>query len=155
MSFLSLKSIIPPGTIFPYAGSSAPEGWVLCNGGEVSRTSDLYKALFAVIGTSYGIGNGSTTFNLPNTQGRFLRGSGNNNLGLGTNIGTYQDDAMQGHVHNYTRRLQLSGGGSGSDWAFDATGQTTLPVTAAGYGDIRFTNETRPSNVGVNYIIKL
>jgi microcystin-dependent protein len=161
MGFLSLQSITPPGVILPFAGSLAPNGWLLCQGQAVSRpisaggSTDTYKALYAAIGTTYGAGDGSTTFNLPNTQGRFLRGNGNNNLGLGTTAGTYQDDAFQGHTHTYTVRQQLSGGGGGSDWAFDTSTQTSLPNAAVGYGSIRYTNETRPSNVGVNYIIKI
>jgi microcystin-dependent protein len=60
--------IIPPGTIMPYAGNSAPSGYFLCNGAAVSRTS--YAALFSAIGINYGTGNGTTTFNIPNLQGR-------------------------------------------------------------------------------------
>lgn len=55
---------VPTGSILPYGGSTAPTGWLLCNGGTISRTT--YENLFAVIGTSYGAGDGSTTFNLPN-----------------------------------------------------------------------------------------
>lgn len=56
------------GTIHPYAGSTEPVGALLCDGSAVSRTT--YAALFAIIGTTYGAGNGSTTFNLPNLKGR-------------------------------------------------------------------------------------
>lgn len=56
-------NIIPVGTILPYAGATAPEGYLLCNGQAVSRTT--YSALFTVIGTTYGEGDGNTTFNLP------------------------------------------------------------------------------------------
>ena len=63
---------VPVGTVLPFAGSSTPSGYVLCNGAAVSRTT--YAALFAVIGTMYGAGNGSTTFNLPNYTDKFLQG---------------------------------------------------------------------------------
>ena len=63
---------VPVGTVLPFAGSSTPAGYVLCNGAAVSRTT--YAALFAVIGTTYGAGNGSTTFNLPNYTDKFLQG---------------------------------------------------------------------------------
>lgn len=63
---------VPVGTVLPFAGSSTPAGYVLCNGAAVSRTT--YAALFAVIGTTYGAGNGSTTFNLPNYTNKFLQG---------------------------------------------------------------------------------
>lgn len=59
---------VPSGVVSPYAGSSAPTGWLLCDGSAVSRTT--YADLFAVIGTTYGPGDGSTTFNLPDLRGR-------------------------------------------------------------------------------------
>ena len=65
-----LSALIPPGTIIHYAGRTVPSGWLICNGANVSRTD--YAALFAAIGTIYGAGNGSTTFGLPNLNGRFL-----------------------------------------------------------------------------------
>lgn len=68
-----LSSGVPTGTILPYCGTSAPSGFLICNGGEISRTT--YSALFKLIGTSYGGGNGSTTFNLPNMHHRFLEGT--------------------------------------------------------------------------------
>lgn len=60
--------VIPTGMINPFAGTAAPTGWLLCDGSAVSRTT--YAALFAVTGTAYGSGDGSTTFNLPNLKGR-------------------------------------------------------------------------------------
>jgi microcystin-dependent protein len=64
---------IPVGTIMMWAGSTAPTGWLLCNGAAVSRTT--YSDLFAVISTTYGTGNGSTTFNVPDLQRRFPLGA--------------------------------------------------------------------------------
>jgi microcystin-dependent protein len=61
--------IATSGFVNPFAGSAAPSGWLICDGSAVSRTT--YASLFAVIGTTYGSGNGSTTFNLPNLKGRF------------------------------------------------------------------------------------
>ena len=63
---------VPTGTVSMFAGSTAPTGYLLCQGQAVSRTT--YSALFSVIGTAYGTGDGSTTFNLPNLQGRFALG---------------------------------------------------------------------------------
>lgn len=68
-----LSAVIPPGTIIHYAGRTVPSGWLICNGANVSRTD--YAALFAAIGTTYGAGDGSTTFGLPNLNGRFLEGT--------------------------------------------------------------------------------
>lgn len=58
-----LTMLVPVGATFQFAGSVAPDGYLLCSGQAVSRTT--YSKLFAVIGTTYGGGNGSTTFNLP------------------------------------------------------------------------------------------
>lgn len=64
--------IVPVGTIVAYTSSTIPAGWLYCGGGAVSRTT--YAKLFSVIGTKYGAGDGSTTFNLPGVQGYFLQG---------------------------------------------------------------------------------
>lgn len=62
----------PTGSITAYAGDTVPYGWLLCDGSAVSRAD--YSALFSAIGTKYGAGDGSTTFNLPNLTGRFVEG---------------------------------------------------------------------------------
>lgn len=69
----NITDLLPIGSYIQFAGSQAPAGFLVCNGGEISRTT--YSALFAVIGTTYGSGDGSTTFNLPNLTDRFLQGS--------------------------------------------------------------------------------
>ena len=63
---------VPSGALTAYAGSSAPTGWLIADGSAVSRTT--YATLFAAIGTTYGAGNGSSTFNLPNLSGRTIAG---------------------------------------------------------------------------------
>lgn len=63
----------PAGVIIPFAGTSVPTGYLLCNGAAVSRTN--YANLFAAIGTLYGAGDGSTTFNLPDARDRVLQGA--------------------------------------------------------------------------------
>lgn len=60
----------PVGTIFSYAGDVVPDGWVICNGATISRND--YSELFNIIGTTYGNGDGSTTFNLPNLKGKVM-----------------------------------------------------------------------------------
>ena len=72
----AVAAYLPVGSVIAFAGnpSSAPSGYLLCNGAAVSRTT--YAALFAAIGTTYGTGNGSTTFNLPNLTDKFIQGSG-------------------------------------------------------------------------------
>ena len=62
----------PSGTMTAFAGKSVPDGWLLCNGALVSRTT--YAKLFAAIGTAWGAGDGSTTFKLPDADGRVMQG---------------------------------------------------------------------------------
>ena len=64
---------IPVGTILPFGSKTVPAGWFECNGAEISRTS--YPLLFAAIGTTWGTGNGTTTFNLPDLRNRILIGA--------------------------------------------------------------------------------
>ncbi len=81
-SVASVAQTTPIGSVIDYAGAVAPEGWLLCFGQEVSRSA--YSALFSAIGTTYGTGNGSTTFNLPDCRGRVT--AGRDNMG-GTDAG--------------------------------------------------------------------
>lgn len=64
--------IVPTGSMMPYAGNDAPSGWLLCDGQAVSRSK--FSNLFDALGTKFGVGDGSTTFNLPNTVNRHLKG---------------------------------------------------------------------------------
>lgn len=66
------QPIVPVGAIMDFAGASAPNGWLFCYGQAIARTT--YSALFAALGTTYGAGDGSTTFNLPDYRGRVLAG---------------------------------------------------------------------------------
>jgi len=75
VSGISGPGTVPTGTVVDFAGSTAPDGWLICNGQFASRTA--YAALFAVIGTIYGTGDGSTTFNLPDARGRVTAGLDN------------------------------------------------------------------------------
>lgn len=66
--------LVPTGVIWPYGGNSAPTGFLMCDGTAVSRTT--YADLFAAIGTAFGVGDGATTFNIPNANGRAAVGAG-------------------------------------------------------------------------------
>lgn len=68
----ALAFLVPTGTVFPYAGATAPTGFLLCDGTAYSRTT--YAALFAVTSTQFGVGDGSTTFNVPNIKGKVVVG---------------------------------------------------------------------------------
>lgn len=70
---LAIQKPLPAGTMIPFAGNVVPEGFLVCNGAAVSRTD--YANLFAAIGTLYGAGDGSTTFNLPDARDRVLQGA--------------------------------------------------------------------------------
>ena len=76
-AFVTSVPAIPVGSMQAFAGSSAPTGWLLCNGTTASRTT--YSNLFSVIGTTYGVGDGSTTFGLPDMRGRVPMGAGTGN----------------------------------------------------------------------------
>lgn len=105
------KDPVPTGAVFSFPVDTPPTGYLICDGRPISRTT--YADLFALIGTSYGPGDGSTTFNLPDYRGKFLRGvnngSGNDpNAGsrtdrgdgtIGDAVGTQQSDAMLNHRH--------------------------------------------------------
>lgn len=90
-----------PGEVKAFARSAAPDGWLKCNGAAVSRTT--FAALFAVIGTTYGNGNGTTTFNLPDLRGEFLRGwDDGRGIDAGRNLGSAQAQQLLQHNHAVT-----------------------------------------------------
>lgn len=104
------KNQMAAGIISPFAGSTAPAGWLLCYGQAVSRTA--YAALFAAIGTVYGVGDGATTFNLPDLRGRALFGK----------------DDMGGAAAN---RLTSGGGGVAGATLGAVGGGETVTLTTA------------------------
>jgi phage-related tail fiber protein len=127
---------VPTGAIFPFAGSSAPTGYLLCDGSAVSRTT--YADLVNAIGTAFGEGDGSTTFNLPDFQGRVLRGvdeeagrdpdsaartAMNTGGNTGDNVGSVQSDAFQNITGSATRDIY-------SGFSASMTGSGALSVTA-------------------------
>lgn len=164
VSGIDVNSLLPIGSMLPFAGASAPSSiFLLCDGSAVSRTT--YSALFAAIGTTYGAGDGSTTFNLPNTQGVFLRGAGSQTISgiaySGTR-GITQGDQMQGHWHNlYSDPSYALAGGGFQAQPRQPTGNATQysnmirdAVTDGTNGTPRTGAETRPANISVNYIIR-
>lgn len=159
MSRLSIfQSTSPVGAIEQYSGSSVPQGWLACDGSAVSRTQ--YQSLFNTIGTSYGNGDGSTTFNLPDLRGRTPIGEGQgpslSNRSIGESGGeeehTISETEMPNHDHGYTRYNQyvsLAGGaGSYPNCCYNNSNQTT---TATGSGNAH--NNMQPYSV-VKFMIK-
>lgn len=96
-----------PGIIKMYAGNSAPDGWLLCDGSAVSRID--YALLFAVIGTTYGAGDGSTTFNVPDLSGRFALGAGEPN---DNNVHAWGDNLTYDGTNKYNEPIGNKGGES-------------------------------------------
>ena len=89
-----LSGMVPSGAVLYFAGQTAPAGWLKANGAAVSRTA--YAALFAAIGTTYGAGDGSTTFNLPDLRGEFMRGwDDGRGIDRGRAFGSAQGDAIR------------------------------------------------------------
>ena len=124
--------ICPPGMISFFHASDVPEGWLLCNGAAVSRTT--YARLFAKIGTKYGTGNGSTTFNLPNLDGRVLQGTTNTG-----NVGTYLE-AQLPNIKGETGGVVGYWGSSGSGaFSTDQNAQADLIVgSVVAYTELSF-----------------
>lgn len=162
-------SSLPSGMLAPYAGSSAPSGWLLCDGSAVSRTT--YSALFTAISTTYGVGDGSTTFNLPDLRGRAVRGldnmggtaanritSGGSGI-TGTTLGasggaetvTLTTAQMPAHTHTVT-------GWSGSAGSTNHIPEQVTNISGSAYatsssGTGGAHNNTGPT-IMLNYIIK-
>lgn len=170
---------LPIGSLIPFAGSTAPSGFLLCYGQAVSRAS--YTALFDAIGTTYGAGNGTTTFNLPDLRGRVV--AGRDNMGgtaagrltgtsgvNGTTLGAVGgDQRMQqhnhtisdpGHAHSFQRPLRQSDADRGSDPSFYSIDNDEFATTGTGYTGIVIQNtgsgasqNVQPTII-INYIIK-
>ena len=161
----------PSGQIAFFAGSSAPAGWLKANGAAVSRST--YAALFAAIGTTYGAGDGSTTFNLPDLRGEFMRGwDDGRGIDRGRAIGSAQGDAIRnitGSIdsgtdqtrqlfddvtakgalaisrRNWKRWTGDSGDGNTVPSAFDFDASRVVPTAA----------ENRPRNIALLACIKI
>lgn len=157
--------LVPSGAVFPYAGSAAPDHYLMCDGSAVSRTT--YAALFAVIGTTFGTGDGSTTFNLPDLCGVFIKGAGTTDRAAGKDasgnyysgtLGTYSTDQMQGHLHNTRNNAANVSPGSGilADVGTAAATEYACgaPITDGTNGTPRTGHTTEPQSLGLNHIIK-
>ena len=155
-----------PGEMRMYGGATAPSGWLLCNGANVSRTT--YADLFTAIGTTFGAGDGSTTFTLPDLRGIFPRGAGTSGKlnradgnAFAATLGTYSNDEFQKHKHSGTTRVwantaEFLGGNNGNFASSNVFIENIFDGYAAdgAYGTPRADDETAPANLGVTYIIK-
>lgn len=170
---------IPAGVIVPFGGEveDIPFGWMLCDGSEISRAE--YANLYDAIGVCWGIGDGSTTFNLPDMRGMFLRGvsgeSGNdsdadsrivlnddNGGNTGNQVGSYQSDAIRNITGTFncdsknrgaTEAFVLAATGSVKD-SYSSTYNTLTTYEFDASLVVPVGGDNRPKNVYVNYIIK-
>jgi len=147
----SIVSVAPPvGSVTMYAASSAPDGWLECDGSNVNRAT--FPNLFNVIGTTFGAGDGSSTFGLPDLRGEFVRGWDNNRgLDSGRSFASIQGDLVGSHRHEIqAQRNDKSDGTGGRKVAGmdNSTNQNNI--------DTEFSTgeETRPRNIALMYIIK-
>jgi microcystin-dependent protein len=92
--------LVPTGAVMPFAMNAAPTGWLAADGTAVSRT--LYLALWTALGTTYGAGDGSTTFNLPDLRASFIRGAGTDGVATAGTFGVKQADSVIAHTHSGT-----------------------------------------------------
>lgn len=175
-SAIPFLGFAPPGTLFDFAGTSAPVGWLTCDGSNVSRTT--YALLFAAIGTTWGVGNGTTTFGIPNFQRRTSIGSGGSGTGTIGNVvgntGGEETHALTSaengahahsvtdptHTHAVTQVInqQVPSGGqyaqaAGGTWVSDInTGAAATGISIQNSGSGTAHNTMQPSAVVLKII---
>jgi len=157
---------LPTGAIVQYGGSSAPTGYFLCNGSAVSRTT--YASLYAVIGTTYGTGDGSTTFNLPNLKDKFVLGKGSTYATLAATGGetthTLTTSEMPTHLHYNgladNEEVGFVYGGTTTGIPGSATSSITTEATSRTYQGLSSStggssaHNNMPPYIVLNYCIK-
>ena len=139
------------GEVAFFGMTTPPAGWLKANGAAISRTT--YSALFAAIGTTYGAGDGSTTFDLPDLRGEFPRGwDDGRGVDSGRSFGTFQDHQIQDHIHLLRTRGDTSGtsgfANGGAPFSQDN------PTNNNGIRDANVGAETRPRNIALLTCIK-
>ncbi len=173
LATVTAEALLPAGAVMPFAMNSAPAGWLAADGAAVNRVG-TYAALFAAIDTTYGAGDDSTTFNLPDLRGYFVRGFGTNaDLVESGTFGTKQAHALNSHTHTATtasagshshtttgRYMSIDGGTNASGFGGPGTYPYRQDVNAAGAHTHTVTvtdtggTETRPANIALLYCIK-
>ena len=181
LSFAALPQAVPTGSVHMMATTTAPSGYLKCNGAAVSRTT--YADLFTIIGTTHGAGDGSSTFNVPDLRGEFVRGwDDSRGVDSGRSFGSSQSDANKQHNHTLTdpghnhgitdpghiHQVQYSNSDSGDGVIEESgTGLSGQEPTLSATTGITINNattgislansggsEARPRNVAMMYVIK-
>lgn len=146
----------PTGSVVAMASRVVPSGYLECNGNTISRTT--YSKLFSIVGTTFGTGDGSTTFNLPDLRGEFVRGfDSGRGIDASRVFGSRQDDIIKNHTHTIklgtdpntviyenplaAPSISLTNASNGFDG--------NVQIVSSGGG-----NETRPRNLALTYVIK-
>ena len=153
----------PTGVVLPYAGATAPDAtWLICDGAAVSRST--YSTLFALISTTYGTGDGSTTFNIPDFQGRMAVGKGTNAavnaLGDSDGVSTVANRRPQhrhtAHTHNVSVGTGTGGGqaNSGPSSFVSETPLSNKAIAKDGGSGTATDSLDAPAYLVINYIIK-
>ena len=158
---------MPAGMFGEFGNVTAPDGWLACDGAAVSRAT--YAALFAAIGEVWGVGDGLTTFNVPDRRGAGSRGTGSHgtetmadgNPFAGPAVGAFEDDQMQGHWHTVNSFFHGTAGSGNKienalfEGSFATVVDSATAVTSDGTnGTPRTGDETRGFAAGVLICIK-
>jgi microcystin-dependent protein len=161
---------VPSGSVMTFAMNTAPTGWLKANGAAVSRTT--YAALFSAIGTTFGVGDGSTTFNLPDMRGRFTRNwADNGSIDSGRAFGSTQDHQIQQHQHGLAFNADVTNATGGTTGATVSacnalatrSSASTNPLSTSYVQDAPYVKnatganigtETRPTNIALLACIK-
>jgi len=143
-----VQEVAPPGLLAFFARDTAPAGWLKANGAAVSRTT--YAALFAAIGTVHGAGDGSTTFNLPDRRGEFLRGwDDGRGVDAGRVFGSAQSSQNLAHTHGVTNSGTGATVAGATQWV-GGTPSGSHTITSSSSGG----TEARPRNMADLVCIK-
>lgn len=167
---LNLRAGVPAGSVMAFARTTPPTGWLRANGAAVSRST--YAGLYTAIGTAFGAGDGSTTFNLPDLRGEFIRGlDDGRGVDAGRVLGAAQAALLGSHSHtgttsatgDHTHPLGIyvtGSGNNGTTAAYSSGSFTPMTSGAGGAHSHTFTTdssggaETRPRNQALLFCIK-
>jgi len=170
----AVSVLMPTASLMPYAGTVAPTGYLLCDGAAISRTT--YSSLFGIVGTTYGVGDGSTTFNIPDLRGRVIAGQddmggtsanrltgqsgGLNGDNLGatggaeTHLLTSAESGLTSHTHSVSFQTSITNDTTGGGNRLKIGGTTNTGGVTGGAQDASSAHNNVQPTIILNYIIK-